>query len=152
VSQPLTPAETTQLVELRRALHQHPELSWQEHQTAERLETFLRELGVTEIQRVAGTGIVARIPGRDRSAQLVAVRGDIDALPIQEATGLEYASTNPGVMHACGHDVHATWTVGAAMLLLTDPAAGDVLIVLQPAEEVGAGAAAVLASGALEDV
>lgn len=152
MSQPLTPAETTQLVELRRALHQHPELSWQEHQTAARLEALLRELGITEIQRVAGTGIVARVPGRDRSTPLVAIRGDIDALPIQEATGLEYASKNPGVMHACGHDVHATWTVGAAMLLLKEPAAGDVLIVLQPAEEVGAGAAAVLSSGALDDV
>jgi hippurate hydrolase len=82
----------------------------------------------------------------------VAIRGDIDALPIQEATGLEYASTNPGVMHACGHDVHAAWTVGATMLLLKEPAAGDVLIVLQPAEEVGQGAAAILASGALDDV
>jgi hippurate hydrolase len=139
-------------VRLRRALHQHPELSWQEHRTASRLEAFLRDLGISEIQRVAGTGIVARVPGRDHTAPPVAVRGDIDALPIQEDTGLPYASTTPNVMHACGHDVHATWTVGAAMLLLKDPAPGDVLIVLQPAEEVGAGAAAVIASGALDGV
>ena len=79
----------------------------------------------------------------------MAIRGDIDALPIQEATGLEYASETPGVMHACGHDVHASWTVGAAMLLRKSPADGDVLVLLQPAEEAAEGAAAVLATGAL---
>ena len=77
------------------------------------------------------------------------IRGDIDALPIQEATGLEYASETQGVMHACGHDVHASWTVGAAMLLRKSPADGDVLVLLQPAEEAAEGAAAVLATGAL---
>jgi amidohydrolase len=82
----------------------------------------------------------------------VAVRGDIDALPISEETGLPFASENPGVMHACGHDVHATWAVGAAHLLTACPAAGDVLIVLQPAEETGRGAQAVLESGALDGV
>ncbi|HEX5631647.1 MAG TPA: M20 family metallopeptidase, partial [Gemmatimonadales bacterium] len=74
------------------------------------------------------------------------------ALPIQEETGLPFASANAGVMHACGHDVHATWAVGAAMDLARQPAEGDVLVVLQPAEEVGAGAPAVLASGALDGV
>jgi amidohydrolase len=82
---------------------------------------------------------------------VVAIRGDIDALPIQEATGLEYASVVRDVMHACGHDVHAAWAVGAALLLAKEPARGDVLVVLQPAEEVGAGASAVLASGALDE-
>jgi hippurate hydrolase len=82
----------------------------------------------------------------------VAVRGDIDALPIQEATGLSYASVIPNVMHACGHDVHASWAVGAAALLVKEPAEGDVLVVLQPAEEVGKGALAVLESGALDGV
>src|SRR5207342_3242656 len=81
-----------------------------------------------------------------------AVRGDIDALPIQEATGLPYASTVQGVMHACGHDVHASWAVGAAALLAAEPADGDVLVVLQPAEEVGKGALAILESGALDGV
>jgi hippurate hydrolase len=83
---------------------------------------------------------------------VVAVRGDIDALPIQEATGLPYASTVSGVMHACGHDVHATWAVGAAALLAEQPAEGDVLIVLQPAEETGKGALGILESGALDSV
>src|SRR5205085_2730043 len=75
-----------------------------------------------------------------------------DALPIHEATGLPFASRVPGVMHACGHDVHATWAVGAATLLAKNPADGDVLIVLQPAEETGKGALAILESGALDGV
>ncbi|HEY5547050.1 MAG TPA: M20 family metallopeptidase [Gemmatimonadaceae bacterium] len=147
-----SPDQMAWLIDLRRALHRHPELSWKEERTAERLEAALRRNGITEIHRVAGTGIVARVPGSDRDAPVTAIRGDIDALPIQEATGLPYASEVPGVMHACGHDVHATWAIGAAMLLAKHPARGDVLIVLQPAEEVGSGATAVLASGALEDV
>ena len=104
------------------------------------------------MKRVAGTGIVARIPGTMKGAPTIAIRGDIDALPIVEETGLPFASQNSGVMHACGHDVHATWAVGAAALLLQTPARGDSLIVLQPAEEIGQGAAAMLASGALDKV
>jgi amidohydrolase len=138
------------LTALRRDLHRHPELAFQEHRTAERLEAELRELRPAELRRVAGTGVVARLRGRDPRAPVVAVRGDIDALPIQEETGLEFASEVPGVMHACGHDAHAAWTVGAAHLLAAEPAAGDVLIVLQPAEEVGRGAAALLEAGALD--
>jgi hippurate hydrolase len=80
------------------------------------------------------------------------VRGDIDALPIAEGTGLPFASQNANVMHACGHDMHATWAVGAGLLLARDPAVGEVRIVLQPAEELGEGAPAVLASGALDGV
>ncbi|NUM75142.1 amidohydrolase, partial [candidate division KSB1 bacterium] len=98
------------------------------------------------------TGVIARIKGRNPHAPVVAIRGDIDALPIQEATGLDYASVNSGVMHACGHDVHATWTIGAAHLLAANPAAGDVMIILQPAEEIGKGALAILESGALAGV
>jgi amidohydrolase len=146
-----TDAEVEQLLTLRRTLHEHPELSNEEHATAERLERTLRASGVTDILRVGLTGLVARVPGTDRKAPIVAIRGDIDALPIQEQTGLSFASRNAGVMHACGHDVHATWAIGAAMSLLRAPARGDVLIVLQPAEEIGAGATAILASGALHD-
>jgi len=140
------------LIALRRDLHQHPELAFNEVRTAAALERALAPLAPVSIQRVAGTGVVARIRGRRPDAPVVAVRGDIDALPIQEATGLPFASTTPGVMHACGHDVHASWAVGAAHLLAAHPADGDVLVVLQPAEETGDGAAAVLASGALDDV
>jgi amidohydrolase len=139
-----------QLVELRRELHAHPELSFKEEQTARRLTAALTDLEPAAIDRVAGTGVVARIRGREKGAPVVAVRGDIDALPIQEETGLPFASRNDGVMHACGHDVHASWAVGAAHLLARDPAVGDVLIVLQPAEETGSGALAILDSGSLD--
>ncbi len=144
--------ETAELVGLRRALHADPELSLQEERTARRLEETLQGLGVRDVTRVAGTGVVGRIPGREPGAPTVAVRGDIDALPILEDTGLPFASRNDGVMHACGHDVHASWTVAAARLLQAEPAAGDVLLVLQPAEETGEGAAAVLATGVLDEV
>ena len=146
------PAVRQALVALRRDLHQHPELSFAETRTAVALEGALAALKPVTLQRIAGTGVVARIRGRTPGAPVVAVRGDIDALPIQEATGLAFASVNAGVMHACGHDMHAAWAVGAAHLLAERPAAGDVLVVLQPAEETGEGAAAVLASGALDDV
>ncbi|HEV7702828.1 MAG TPA: M20/M25/M40 family metallo-hydrolase, partial [Gemmatimonadaceae bacterium] len=128
VEQHFSPDDARRLVELRRDLHRHPELSWKEQATSERLVAALASLGITDVERVAGTGLVARVPGRDRSAPIVAVRGDIDALPITENTGLPFASENPGVMHACGHDVHASWAVGAAMLLAREPAAGDVLV------------------------
>ncbi len=139
------------LVKLRRDLHQHPELAFKEERTSGCLDAELRALAPKSIERVAGTGLVARIAGRDPKAPVVAVRGDIDALPIQEATGLEFTSKHDGVMHACGHDVHATWTIGAANLLARNPARGDVLIVLQPAEEIGDGATAILKSGALDE-
>ena len=147
-----TADELDRLVRLRRDLHRHPELSWREERTAGVLAEAVRALGAESVDRVAGTGVVARFAGRDRSAPVVAVRGDIDALPIQEATGLPYSSIHDGVMHACGHDVHASWAVGAAALLARGPAQGDVLVVLQPAEEVGEGAQRVLESGALDGV
>ena len=149
----LVPAKVReQLVELRRAIHREPELAFQEEQTAARLEQALHALGVNDTKRVAGTGIVARIRGTDPKAPTVAIRGDMDALPIVEETGLPFASTRPGVMHACGHDVHATWAVGAAALLAARPATGDTIIVLQPAEETGQGAAALIKEGALKGV
>jgi amidohydrolase len=145
-------AERAALVALRRDLHRHPELSWRELRTQAALERFLSAHGIEDVRRVARTGLVARIPGRDPRAPAVALRGDVDALPITEATDLEYASVNEGVMHACGHDVHAAWAVGAALLLAREPAEGEVRIVLQPAEEVGGGARAVLETGALDGV
>ena len=139
-----------QLIELRHDLHRNPELSFHEERTAERLYQALERLEPQSLQRAAQTGVVARIRGEDPDAPVVAVRGDIDALPIQEDTGLEYSSTNRGVMHACGHDVHATWAVGAAQLLAENPAVGDVLVLLQPAEETGRGASAILDAGVLD--
>jgi amidohydrolase len=142
------------LVQLRRALHQHPELSLAETETARRLASALTDVaGLPRADvRLVGTAVIGRVRGRQPGAPVVALRGDIDALPIQESTGLPFASQVPGVMHACGHDVHATWAVGAAALLAAAPAAGDVVIVLQPAEEIDRGAAAVLDSGVLDGV
>ena len=140
------------LVALRRAIHQHPEISWKESETQARLKEALVRCEITDITEVAGTGLVARIAGRTVGGPIVAVRGDIDALPITEATGLPFASKHTGVMHACGHDMHATWAIGAGMLLARDPAVGEVRLVLQPAEEVGEGAPKVLASGMLDGV
>ena len=140
------------LTALRRSIHQEPELAFEEARTAVKLEEALHGIGVNDVQRVAGTGVVARLRGTDRDAPVIAIRGDIDALPITEETGLPFASRNPGVMHACGHDMHATWAVGAAALLMERPARGDVVIVLQPAEEIGRGAVAMLESGALDGV
>jgi hippurate hydrolase len=140
------------LIELRRSIHQNPELSFKESGTANRLIAALESLGITDIKRIGDTGVVARVRGKNLSAPVVALRGDIDALPIHEATGLPFASTVPGVMHACGHDVHATWAVAAAALLAKNPAEGDTLVVLQPAEETGKGALSILDSGALDGV
>ena len=146
------PELRTRLVELRRAIHAEPELAFQEERTAAKLDAALRACGVSDVRRAAGTAVIARIPGTVKGAPVVALRGDIDALPITEDTGLPFASRTPGVMHACGHDVHAAWAVGAAALLVASPAAGDTIVVLQPAEEVGRGAAAVLESGVLDGV
>ena len=140
------------LIELRRDLHQHPELSFKEEQTYLRLFNELKSLNVDSIERVAGTGVFAQIKGQNRNAPVVALRGDIDALPIQEETGLKYSSANPGVMHACGHDIHASWIVAAAYSLMQKPAAGDVVLILQPAEEVGKGALAMIKAGVLKGV
>ena len=140
------------LLELRHDLHRHPELSQQEHLTAERLQRELEAVKPVHVARKGGTGVLARIRGTDPSAPVIALRGDIDALPIQEETGLPFSSACPGVMHACGHDVHATWMIGAAHLLAQRPARGDVVMLLQPAEETGKGALALIADGALDGV
>lgn len=147
-----TDAERTMLVELRRSLHRRPELSWQERQTQARLREALLDIGITDIRETAGTGLVAHIPGTQRGGPAVAIRGDIDALPIHEATGLPFASMHAGVMHACGHDMHAAWAVGAGLLIAKQPAVGEVRVLLQPAEELGEGAPRVLADGALDGV
>ncbi len=148
----VSPELRERLINLRRDIHQHPELAFAEARTRNVLERELHRLSPTRVDRVAKTGLIARIAGEDPTAPVVAIRGDIDALPIREATGLSFASKHDGVMHACGHDVHAAWTLGAAALLSERPAAGDVLIVLQPAEEIGEGARAVMESGLLDDV
>ena len=134
----------------RRHLHAHPELSLKEAGTAAFVAARLGELGVKFTAGVGGHGIVATI-SRGASNRSVGLRADMDALPVQETTGLPYASTNPGVMHACGHDGHTTSLLGAAALLARDEGwSGTVHLVFQPAEEGFGGAKAMLAEGLLE--
>ncbi|MGH7571241.1 MAG: M20 metallopeptidase family protein [Gemmatimonadota bacterium] len=138
------------MISIRRDLHRHPETSWNETATAERIERRLVEIGL-EPRRVCGTGVLADLPGKEDGAR-VALRADIDALPIAEETGLPFASENPGVMHACGHDGHAAMLLGAVELLAVDPPPGPVRLIFQPAEEVGTGAKALVEAGALDGV
>jgi hippurate hydrolase len=131
----------------RRHLHAHPELSLNESQTAAFVCAKLRELGIPFVPNVGGHGVVATIT-RGNSNRSVGLRADMDALPITEVTGLPYASTTPGVMHACGHDGHTTSLLGAAALLMADPNwAGTVHLVFQPAEEGGGGAMNMIKDG-----
>ena len=107
-----------QIVGWRRHVHQHPELSFQEHETARFVAQTLREMGIAVQTGVGKTGVVGRIGS---GPPVFALRADMDALPVQEATGLPFASANPGVMHACGHDVHVACLLGAARLLSETP-------------------------------
>lgn len=138
------------MVVLRRDLHRHPELGWEEERTGARIVAELEELGL-KARRMAGTGVVADIRGAHDGPR-IALRADMDALPIQEETGLEFASAHEGVMHACGHDGHSSMLLGAAELLLRDPPPGPVRLIWQPAEEKGQGALALIEDGVLDGV
>ncbi len=134
----------------RRHLHAHPELTLHEKETAAFVCARLAELGVPFVAGIGGHGVVATI-SRGQSNRSVGLRADMDALPITETTGLAHASTNPGVMHACGHDGHTTSLLGAAALLQGDPSwTGTVQLVFQPAEEGGGGAKNMIADGLFE--
>ncbi len=132
-----------EMVEIRRYLHQHPELSFQEQKTAAYIATYYANLGITDIRTdVGGNGIVVKIQG-ERPGKTIALRADFDALPIQEETGLPFQSTTTGVMHACGHDGHtATLLVLAKVLFqMKDELAGEYVLIHQHAEEVSPGGA-----------
>ncbi|HEX2315182.1 MAG TPA: amidohydrolase [Thermomonospora sp.] len=140
-------AHAAGLVAFYEDLHAHPEPSWREHRTAARVAARLRAAGYEVAEGVGGTGVVGVL--RNGDGPVVMVRGDMDALPVRELTGLPYASRTPGVMHACGHDVHTTCLVGAAEAMARHRAlwSGTLLVVAQPAEEVGEGALAMLRDG-----
>jgi hippurate hydrolase len=149
---PVAPELLAKVTAFRRDLHRHPELSWEEHRTSEQICQFLKEQGIEFEAGVAKTGIVARIPGRDASKGCIALRADIDALPIIEETELSFASENEGVMHACGHDGHTSILLGAASLLAKEELPVPVKLLFQPAEETGDGAKAMMKEGVLDDV
>jgi amidohydrolase len=133
-------------LELYRWFHTHPELSTKEKQTAARLAQELKKLGLEVEEGIGGTGIMAILRGKP-GGPVVLYRADMDALPVQEATGLAYASQVPEVMHACGHDLHMACAVAAlgALAQKRDQWSGSIVFVGQPAEEIGAGAKAMLA-------
>jgi len=146
-------SEQTGLAELARVyqdLHAHPELAFAEHRTAALVAARLRDLGYEVTEGVGRTGVVGVLRNGDGPVALL--RADMDALPVQEQTGLPYASTVGGetpLMHACGHDMHVTCLLGAAAELAADPGSwrGTLLLVFQPAEEIGEGARAMIDDG-----
>jgi hippurate hydrolase len=147
----LIAAELPSLVELRHDLHRHPELSYQEHRTSEVVQRELAALGIEfKAGMGKGTGVIAHLPATtptDRPS--VALRADMDALPIEEQTGKPYSSCNPGVMHACGHDGHTTILIGAARILSKIDRPRPVTFIFQPAEEGGGGGEVMCNEGAL---
>jgi len=141
------------LIEVRRDLHAHPELAFEEVRTAGVVAAELEKLGIPHQTGVGRTGVVGTIRG-GRPGPTLAIRADMDALPIHEQTGLPFASQVDGKMHACGHDIHTTTLLGVASVLqgLAPQLAGTVRLLFQPAEESLGGAAAMIADGALEGV
>ncbi|MGC7406551.1 M20 aminoacylase family protein [Pandoraea pneumonica] len=135
---------------LRRDLHAHPELRFEERRTADVVADYLTSLGYEVDRGMAGTGVVATLPGQDPTRGIV-LRADMDALPIQEANTFDHASCHHGVMHACGHDGHTTMLLGAARALRELPQLpGSVHFVFQPGEEGGAGAQKMIDDGLFE--
>jgi len=142
------------VVALRRHLHQNPELSWEEFQTAEFICKKLEEHGIPYQKGIVGTGITALIRGKQSGSICVALRSDMDALPVTEDNDVEYRSSVPGKMHACGHDVHMACLLGAAGILngMTDKFGGTVKLIFQPSEETyPGGAIKMIGEGVLEN-
>lgn len=141
------------LVSYRRELHRNPELSEKEFETTKRISKWLTDAGINILDYPLKTGVIAEIKG-EKQGPTIALRADIDALPIKEATGLEFASENTGVMHACGHDFHTTSILGAAILLNERKSElnGNVRIIFQPSEENAQGAEKIFNLGVLDNV
>ncbi len=140
-----TQSNLAQTIEIRRHLHAHPELSFEEYETAKYVSAKLLELGL-EPQSIANTGLVAYIKGKNPEKKVVALRADMDALPIIEQNNVEYKSKNAGVMHACGHDVHTSSLLACAKILIAfkDQFEGTVKLIFQPGEEKLPGGASIM--------
>lgn len=152
--QQLAQAYHPETVALRRHIHQNPELSFEEHETGKYVAAQLKEWGIQHQVGVAGTGVVALIEGKNTGKNTVALRADMDALPIIEANEVPYKSQNPGVMHACGHDVHTASLLGAAKILqeTRQDWEGTVKLIFQPAEErLPGGASLMIKEGVLQN-
>ena len=146
--------EFNSIVAIRQHLHQHPELSFHEYNTSAFVLKQLDETGISYKDKIAGTGVVAIIEGTNPSTKVIALRADMDALPIQEANDVPYKSINPGVMHACGHDVHTSSLIGVARILhaLRNEFEGSVKLIFQPAEEkLPGGASLMIEEGVLKN-
>ncbi|SHE50271.1 amidohydrolase [Thermoanaerobacter uzonensis DSM 18761] len=139
-----------EVIELRRKIHMYPELGFEETKTSEVVYDYLKNLGI-EVKRIAKTGVVGTLKGN--GSKTIAIRADMDALPIQEENDVEYASQIPGRMHACGHDVHTAILLGTAKLLanMRDKLKGNVKFIFQPAEETTGGALPMIEEGVLEN-
>jgi amidohydrolase len=142
------------LIEIRRHLHTHPELSGQEYQTAAYVAGVLSSCGLRVQELVGKTGVVGELAGSGADSRRLAIRTDMDALPIQERTDLAFSSQKPGIMHACGHDVHTTVGLGTAMLLsqLDLPLPGEIRFLFQPAEETAQGANWMIQDGVMDSI
>ena len=142
----------SELVKIRRHLHQNPELGLEEKETGRYLADILESLGLEVKRNVAGTGVVALLRG-GKPGKTVALRADMDALPVQEENEVPYKSQKQGLMHACGHDAHMTNSIGAAIILsqLRGEIAGNVKFIFQPAEEAPGGAKLMIEAGVLEN-
>lgn len=136
---------TDEFIAVRHHLHAHPELSYEEFETSKFIQQQLTEFAIP-FKVMATTGVVALIKGRNPESRIIALRADMDALPIEEENEVEYASQNEGVMHACGHDVHTTCLLGAAKILneLKDEWEGTVKLIFQPGEEKNPGGASIM--------
>ena len=132
-----------QIVAIRRHIHAHPELSFQEYNTAKFIAKTLKDKGLSVQEGITNTGLMVEIKGKNAAKHTVALRADIDALPIQEENQVPYKSQVDGVMHACGHDVHTASLIGAAMILdqLKESFEGTIKLIFQPAEEKSPGGA-----------
>jgi amidohydrolase len=144
----------SKFIEMRRHLHANPELSFEEFETSKFVKNQLIKIGITDIEHVANTGIVALIKGKNSEKKVIALRADLDALPILEQNDVMYKSNNLGVMHACGHDVHTTCLLGAAEILfnLRESFEGTIKLIFQPGEEkLPGGASLMIAENVLEN-
>ena len=142
------------LIEIRRHIHSHPELSGKEHQTSAFVAGVLSSCGIHAEEGVGKTGVIGELKGNGQDSRTLAIRTDMDALPITECTKLAFSSRKTGIMHACGHDVHTTVGLGTAMILsqIAEELPGKVRFLFQPAEEIAQGASWMVTDGVMENV